>query len=187
MTYFIGDWYSDSAIMRDFLDDIEFYSGTERRKMLIVPPSVGGSMLFGTTWRSYLSPTKNREFDDETGKYKTKVYAENPHLKGVFKEFSQLYFPDFSWEQIQLNKNFKCPPHKDKKNIGESVLCCFGDYTGGETFIEKEDGTVLVDAREKPVIFNGAKYFHGVNDYEGTRYSLVFFKNYIKKNSLLEL
>ena len=181
MKYFIGDWFSDNAIMTEFLDDIEFYSGTERKKMLNVPPSVGGSMLFGTTWRSYLSPTKNREFDTDTGKWKTKVYAENPYLKDVFKEFADLYFPSFKWSQIQLNKNFKCPKHIDSKNIGESVLCCFGDYEGGETFIEKENETIIVDARNEPVIFNGALYYHGVNEYKGKRYSLVFFENYKKK------
>ena len=34
--YFSGDWFSDNAIMVQFLDDVDFYSGSERVKMLKV-------------------------------------------------------------------------------------------------------------------------------------------------------
>ena len=104
---FNGDYMGDCLIMTEILDQVDFYSGTERKKMLKVPTKIGGSMLYGTTWRGYLSPAKMRTKDEETGLYRTKVYDNYPYLKDVFKEFSKLYFPDFKWSQIQLNKNFK--------------------------------------------------------------------------------
>lgn len=177
MTYFTGDWEDDNLIMEQILDQVEFYSGTERRKMLKVSPKIGGSMLYGITWRGYLSPTKTRTKDEETGLYKTKVCDEYPDLKNIFKEFAKFHFPKHEWEQVQMNKNFPCPPHKDSTNISESVLCCFGSFTGGETCVEYPVGTIKYNARDKPLKFNGAKYTHWVEPFEGLRYSLVFFSN----------
>ena len=179
--YFIGDWISDNVIMTSILDEIDFYSGTERKLMIKVPEKVGGSMLYGTTWRGYLSPTKNRTKDEETGLYKTKVYDLHPELKDVFKEFAELYFPEFVYTQVQMNKNFPCPPHKDKKNIGESVLCCFGNFTGGETCLYIDDKIVKINSQEQPQRFDGSKILHWVEQYKGTRYSLVFFNNQKQK------
>ena len=179
--YFIGDWISDNVIMTSILDEIDFYSGTERKLMIKVPEKVGGSMLYGTTWRGYLSPTKNRTKDEETGLYKTKVYDLHPELKDVFKEFAELYFPEFVYTQVQMNKNFPCPPHKDKKNIGESVLCCFGNFTGGETCLYIDDKIVKINSQEQPQRFDGSKILHWVQPYKGTRYSLVFFNNQKQK------
>ena len=64
--YFTGDWEQDSAIMYDILEQIEFYSGTERKNMIYVPQKIGGSMLYGVTWKKYLSPEKDREYDVDT-------------------------------------------------------------------------------------------------------------------------
>lgn len=179
--YFIGDWISDNVIMTSILDEIDFYSGTERKLMLKVPEKEGGSMLFGTTWRGYLSPTKNRTKDEETGLYKTKVYDLHPELKDVFKEFADYHFPDFVYTQVQMNKNFNCPPHRDKKNIGESVLCCFGNFTGGETCLYIDEKIVKINSQEQPQRFDGSKILHWVQQHKGTRYSLVFFNNQKKK------
>ena len=162
--YFTGEWYADNYIMTDILDQIEYYSGTERKLMLKVPKGAG-SMLFGTTWRGYLSPTRMRTKDEETGLYRTKVYDDHPYLKDIFKEFSKLYFADFEYSQVQMNKNFPCPPHKDKKNQGISYLCCFGDFTGGDTCIEYDDRIEKVSSKECPISFNGSKYTHYVETY----------------------
>jgi len=179
--YFTGDWEQDSAIMYDILEQIEFYSGTERKNMIYVPQKIGGSMLYGVTWKKYLSPEKDREYDADTGLYKTKIYAEHPELKFVYKEFANYHFPEFEWSQVQMNKNFPCPPHFDSKNIGESVLCCFGEYKGGCTCLYDDDSKSIMkyDPRTSPLKFNGAKILHWVDSIRGkhTRYSLVFFNN----------
>ena len=176
-TTFSGDWFADNAIMTSILDQIDFYSGTERKKMLKVSPKEGGSMLYGTTWKSYLSPTRSRTLDEDTGLYRTKVYDQHPELKNIFKEFADHHFPHFEYTQVQLNKNFRCPPHVDSKNIGESVLCCFGNFSGGETCLYINEKIVKINAKEEPQIFNGSKILHWVDQYKGTRYSLVFFNN----------
>ena len=174
---FTGDWYSDNLIMTSILDTVDFYSGTERKKMLKVPERIGGSMLYGVTWRGYLSPNKKRTHDPETGLYRTKIYDIRPDLKNIFREFADYHFPDFEWFQVQMNKNFPCPPHKDSTNVSESILCCFGDYEGGLTCIEKKGEVVKVD---------GAKYLHWVEPIKsGTRYSLVFYSNTSVKKKIL--
>ena len=183
MNYFTGDWLSDNAIMFDFLEDVHFYSGSERRRMLSVSEKVGGSMLYGLTWKGYLSKTKNRTIDPSTGLYKTKVMDDYPKLAEIFKEFAELHFPNHVWEQVQMNKNFPCPPHTDSSNITSSILCCFGDYEGGETSIEYPVGIQSFNPRLRPLSFNGAKYKHWVEPIKsGTRYSLVFFSNSSVRN-----
>lgn len=188
MNYFTNDWNSDLSILESILDQVEFYSGTERKEMLKKANEKhiknSGSMLYGTTWKSYLSPTKNREKCEKTGLYKTKVFSENPELELVFKEFASLYFPEFQWSQVQLNKNYTCPPHRDSKNVGESVLVCCGNFKGGLTCVDIDNKIVKYDARDKPVKFNGAKLLHWVERYEGNRYSLVFFNSNYKKKLL---
>ena len=180
MTTFTGDKNSDYSIMTTILDNIEFYSGTDRRDMMrkngIKHPKEGGSMLYGTTWKGYLSPTKSRTKVAD-GVYTTKVYDENPELDGIFKEYASLYFPEFEWGQVQMNKNFICPPHRDSSNIGESVLCAFGDFKGGLTCVDLESKIRKYDSEIGPVRFNGSKYLHWVESFTGTRYTLVFFHN----------
>ena len=179
MKYFTGNRYADSSIMITILDEIDFYSGSERRGMVEKHPKDGGSMLFGVSWRGpYLSPTKQRAYDNETGLWKTKIYETEPELKQVFAEYANIYFPHFDYHQIQMNKNFRIKPHRDSLNCGESVLVSFGNYSGGLTCVEREDGIVdKYDPRDSAVIFNGSKYTHWVEDFVGTRYSLVFFSN----------
>ena len=181
MKYFTNDWDSDCAIMFDLLESIQFYSGSERNRMLYVSPKIGGSMLYGTTWKSYMSADQMREYDEESGLYKTKIYRDNPELKEVFKEYASLYFPSFEWTQVQMNKNYPIGPHFDSKNVGTSCMVAFGDYKGGDTclFDTEENKINKYDARERPMIFNGSKTLHWVEAIKGnkTRYSLVFFNN----------
>lgn len=179
--HFSGNWDADLFILESFLDLIDFYAGTERRQMIKKAGGKlekdSGSMLYGLTWKSYLSPTKNRTKCEKTGLYKTKVKDLNPELEDIFREFSNIYFPDFIWTQVQLNKNFKCPPHRDSQNIGESVLISCGDYKGGLTAVDINNKIVKFDSRKSPVKFNGAKHLHWVEPYTDKRYSLVFFNN----------
>lgn len=80
-------------------------------------------------------------------------------------------FPDFEFNAVQINKNFKCDPHYDNKNSGISLVMGLGDYTGGELVIEGEEN----DIRYKPIVFNGSTKQHWVNSFEGDRYSIVLF------------
>src|SRR5210317_301357 len=90
----------------------------------------------------------------------------------IYNECKRL-FPDFVFDGVMINKNFKCPPHKDKNNKGLSLCVGLGDYEGGELVIEKK----ITDIKYSPVIFNGGQEEHYVNDWtNGDRYSIVLFK-----------
>ena len=177
---FTGDYLSDCAIMTDYLDEIPYYSGTERKQMLkkagLKHGKDSGSMLYGYTWKGYLAPGRTRTLKVK-GVYQTKIKDDYPELEAIFREFADFHFPDFDWGQVQMNKNYLCPPHKDSANIGESILCTLGDYTGGATVVDYETKQRKYDGKNAPVRFNGSKYTHWVEPYEGTRYALVFFHN----------
>tara|TARA_Y100001972_G_scaffold112497_1_gene146289 strand:- start:1948 stop:3168 length:1221 start_codon:yes stop_codon:yes gene_type:complete len=88
----------------------------------------------------------------------------------IYNECKKL-FPDFEFNSVQINKNFKCDPHYDSKNSGISLIMALGDFTGGELSIEGEDH----DIRYKPITFNGNLKKHWVKDFQGERYSIVLF------------
>lgn len=77
----------------------------------------------------------------------------------------------FIFNSIQVNRNCMCPPHKDKKNVGDSMLISFGEYTGGEIVVE---GTPY-NAFHHPLIFNGAELEHYNNEADGDKFSIIFF------------
>ena len=179
---FTGNWETDNLIMESYLDKLDIVSGSDRNKMLYMNKKLGGSALFGTTWKSYITPTRNRPPSEKySGQFKTKLLAEHPNMVSVFEEFAGFYFPEFLWTQIQINKNFTAPKHKDSANVGESVLCSFGDYTGGLTAVDfgglGQYAPCKLNPRLKPCLFDGSKYPHWVEPFEGKRYSLVFFNN----------
>ena len=118
------------------------------------------------------------------GLYYTKCREENKHLYEIFKEYIGIYWKDIIFNeltQVQLNKNFRIPPHKDAQNVGDSLLIGFGDYEGGEINIKKDDEIITHDIRDKGIIFNGALYEHYVNDFillnNSNRYSMVIFND----------
>lgn len=78
----------------------------------------------------------------------------------------------FEFSQIHLNNNVICPPHYDNKNIGESLLISFGEYSGCNIVIDDN----IYDSKYTPIIFNGSKLKHyNTDDLIGNKYSLVFF------------
>ena len=109
--YFTGMFHADVGIMYNILEEIEFYSGTERQNMIRHKNDGSmGSMLYGYTWKGYLKrdPEGNmvyRTASGYPGLYKTKVMDVYPHLEYVFKEFQELYFPEFNYTSVQCNKN----------------------------------------------------------------------------------
>ena len=180
--YFNGnDWYGDCCILQEFLSEMKYYSGTERKKLYKHSNSTGniGSMLYGLTWRGYLAPGRFRTSSKYEGLYETKCVDLYPKFKEVAREFADLYFPHFEWVNIQLNKNYPIPPHFDSVNVGTSKIVALGDYTGGTLMVDfAEDGGLReFNIQYQMVEFDGSKYKHWVNDFEGDRYSIVFFNN----------
>ena len=101
-------------------------------------------------------------------------------FKGVYEEslkYMKENNSEFIFTSIQYNKNQQCKKHLDKNNVGESLIVGFGDYEGGELIIYDEDGNnpVKHDIKNKPLKFNGSKYWHETAPFVGERYTLVFF------------
>ena len=94
-----------------------------------------------------------------------------PELYLLARRYIELYHPDFKYTTIQLNKNVKCTPHIDKNNCGESYVIALGDFAGGRIVIEGKPCNI----RGRWKKFNGKEQGHWTEEWEGTRYSLVYF------------
>lgn len=192
MTFFTGDLLADNYIMTDILDQIEFYSGSESTPLQASKQRRDcGRMLYGFTFKGFL------KWDGETkiyrtqspykGLYNTKVRDLHPELQEVFKEYANYYFPNHEYDSVQMTKNFLIRKHRDKNNIGNSVIIGFGDYKGGLLVTEKPDenlkeGELSIpmthDIKANPFHFNGYELYHYNTKFTGTRYALVFFKQH---------
>ena len=97
--------------------------------------------------------------------------------------------PDF-YNAICLNVDFACDLHLDAKNEGMSTVVAAGDFSGGELFVEADEGSVQLetpkgdhirgndnDINRRFYALNGADLYHGVRPYEGFRISVVFFSH----------
>jgi hypothetical protein len=98
-----------------------------------------------------------------------------PHLLQACQDLIQTIHPEFPYTTIQVNKNLQCDPHVDKNNMGPSYIIGLGDYTGGELVIEGK----AFNIRNRFKRFDGTKG-HWVNDFQGERYSLVYFTHSFK-------
>ena len=173
---FTSNWDDDKNRMIEILDSINFYNYRKIKKdrVLDIPNNDGGSMFYG--WGSIINNY-------------TDIYRTRPDLKEVFREFANIYFPEFKYTGVQINKNYPITPHFDKNNVGYSILCTFGDYKYGETVIYNDETREILDfdARKKPLLFNGSKYLHWGNSTKNneTRYCLVFINNKMNVNKNL--
>lgn len=78
----------------------------------------------------------------------------------------------FNWTSCHLNNNVICPPHKDKNNVGNSMIVSFGEYSGANLYING----IKYDVKNHPLIFNGALNLHwNSNDLFGNKYSLIYY------------
>jgi len=89
-------------------------------------------------------------------------------------EFAEKYV-DISYNAITLNQNYKCEPHYDKGNDGDSYLIAFGNFTGGDLKIMEGDLSGNHNIKYNPIKANFSKIKHCVEPFEGNRYSLVFY------------
>lgn len=79
----------------------------------------------------------------------------------------------FIYTSVHLNNDVHCEPHRDKNNIGPSIIFGFGDYEGGELCLESGE---KFDINSQPVLFNGATLLHWNTPLtKKGKYSLVFY------------
>jgi hypothetical protein len=99
-----------------------------------------------------------------------------PVLYKYLLDFGDKYVKDISWNAITVNQGYKALPHRDKQNGGESFLVAFGDFSGGCLRIHEGDLSGVHDIRYKPIQTDFSKVLHSVDDFEGNRYSLVYYR-----------
>ena len=122
----------------------------------------GRSQTFGLVNRRCLPPDYSR------------LCLLRPYLYKLLLDFGEQYVP-FSFNAITVNQGYKADKHRDKHNLGNSFLVAFGNFTGGELVIHEGDLSGTHNIQYKPIITDFSKVFHSVNDFQGERYSLVFY------------
>jgi hypothetical protein len=108
-----------------------------------------------------------------------------PYLYKLLLDFGAKYI-DISYNSVQVNHNYKADKHRDKNNVGDSVIVAFGNYTGGNLVIHEGDLSGTHDIRYKPIKGDFSKNLHSVDDFTGDRVSLVYF-TYAKKGIIPDL
>jgi len=98
-----------------------------------------------------------------------------PYLYKLLLDFGKKFVSHIPWTSITVNDNYKASPHYDTGNIGESYLIGFGDYTGGSLRCHNTDLSGCHDVKYKPLLTDFSKVLHSVEDWEGERFSLVFY------------
>jgi len=149
---------SEFAILEKMLNDINipYVSSKSNRRGF----GKHRRACFGLVRERYSGKINNSRF---TRKY--------PEIYEEILRIGKLYCP-FSFTSIHINKNVVCPPHKDEKNVGDSMIVSIGDYEGCKLVIEGE----VYDAKYNPIIFNGAEKEHyNTDDLVGTKYSLIYY------------
>ena len=104
----------------------------------------------------------------------TEGIMKHPNIYKTLKDIAKEYFPEFSYNWIQVSKNVKTNKHKDKGNKGMLYTFTVGNFKGGELMTEKGG----IDTHDKPTIFDGKNITHWTGDWEGgDRYCCIYFTN----------
>jgi len=125
----------------------------------------GRSQAFGIVGRRSLKPDYSRQCW-----FRPKLFY---HLIEFAKKHVTI-----PWTSITVNQNYKSLPHKDKNNRGSSYIIGFGSYTGGNLKIHEGSLEGSHSIRYTPIIHDFSKVIHSTEDWEGDRYSLVFYDYY---------
>jgi hypothetical protein len=104
----------------------------------------------------------------------------HPELYGKLARLIKAHDPEFSFEYIYINHDWQCARHMDERNSGPSYICGFGAYTGGQLLVEPEgvddpQQQQWIDVQSTLYRFDGARQYHEVNSFEGSRWTAVFY------------
>lgn len=134
-------------------------------------------------YSKYTLASQSRRYPNVT-KLLTQYLQDNPPLELPPGE-------RFEFTTICVNKNYAAKRHRDKNNVGISVVKSLGDFTGGRLrYWSRDPGERVVkddqlhrldpndaewyDVRERFRLVDG-RCAHEVEPFVGNRYSLVFF------------
>lgn len=122
----------------------------------------GCSQTFGIVNRRSLPPDYSRQ------------NWMRPRLYHLLLEFAKKYVP-IPFNSVTVNQNYRASAHRDKNNKGDSFLVAFGSYSGGDLKILEGDLSGNHNIWCRPIITDFSKVLHEVDQFEGERYSLVFY------------
>ena len=166
---------SDKEILREIQDSLE---------NITLPTSFSNSSTRGIN-HAVKTGTTNQRGARQTifgiVKYKgvkqnSKFLEKYPHVMDLCKKFIHNHYHGFEFDGVYVNKNTTCKKHQDSRNVGKSLLVGFGSYTGGQSVLYLNDEEHKFNIKTNSLIFNGSEIPHKSMPFEGTRYSLVFFK-----------
>lgn len=163
--YCIALSYMEAKLL-NYLQDFKFpLTRCNRARKSLTDKTSAPTLTFGVVHKMF---TKDISLSAPCLKY--------PELYQMLQEYGRELNPNFRFGLITLNKNFKCKPHFDRKNKGVTMIKSLGDYTDGLLCVKGIDGTVKkVDLRHEPYYFYGAETEHWVDDFQGTRYTIVYY------------
>ena len=135
---------------------------------------VGRSQTFGVVNRRCLPPDYCR------------LCWARPYLYKLLLEFGAKYIP-IPFTSITVNDCFRAAPHRDKGNVGDSVVVAFGDYQGGGLRMHEGVLEGVYDIKHAGIQADFSKITHSVEPFEGRRFSLVFYTASDKFGSAIAL
>jgi hypothetical protein len=149
----------------------KLYEMLEKIKLPIKAPNTLGRAQFTEKHRA-CSWGMSYHFTRQVIHEKSRMSKKHPEIHDELMRLSKVVCPNHPFTTIYMNRNIQCEKHKDKSNVGELVIVSFGEYEGGDLFIEGE----RCSAKHHPIKFDGTTQEHwNPKDLVGTKYSLVFF------------
>lgn len=131
---------------------------------------IGRSQTFGVVNRRMTAPDYSR------------LCWNRPYLYKLLLDFAERYV-NIPWNAITVNDCYIAKPHRDKGNVGQSLLVAFGPYTSGALKVHEGPAAGLYNVRHNPLVLDFSQYLHSVESFEGRRFSLVFYKVKSRKGS----
>ena len=95
----------------------------------------------------------------------------------LLKELLHRVDPSFEFTSVQVNKNFRGLPHRDKHDVTYQYALSLGDFCGGELLAETGDPNIVVafDTRGRPTRLDGRRVHWVAPHTGGDRYSLIMY------------
>jgi hypothetical protein len=86
--------------------------------------------------------------------------------------------PGWRYTAITLNHGVQATKHRDKSNVGRSIIIGIGDYTDGALRVWEPDDAFYtdMDLKDRPTIFNGALRTHETQPFTGDRYTIIYYR-----------
>jgi len=162
----------DSLIEVNNLDPELFVPLHNMLEMITIPLSSKNNRKgFGVHRNACFGLVKDRRTRNIGMSVITKKY---PEIWEELQKIGTLFLPlGFTFSSVHLNHNVSCGPHRDKHNVGYSVIVAFGDYEGGHLLTEHGHD---INTNCNAVLFDGKATTHWNSPLtSGNKYSLVFY------------